>query len=91
MSASSLSWYVYILQCSDGTFYTGSSNNLEKRVLSHNTGRGAKYTRGRSPVLLLYSEKTIDKSAALKREIEIKKLSREGKKELVASSIEVAK
>jgi putative endonuclease len=68
---------VYILRCSDGSLYTGYTNNIEKRLSDHNGGKaGAKYTRGRRPVNLVYFEKYKTLSAALKREIKIKKLSR---------------
>ena len=69
--------YTYILQCADGTYYTGWTNNLEKRVEDHNQNRGAKYTRGRTPVKLVYSE-------TLKREAAIKRLSRSEKEALIA-------
>ena len=59
--------YTYILQCADGTYYTGWTNNLEKRVEDHNQNRGAKYTRGRTPVKLVYSETFETKSEALKK------------------------
>ena len=75
--------YIYILLCSDGTLYTGWTNDLEGRIGSHNAGRGAKYTRTRLPVRLVYCEKTNGRSEALKREIEIKKLSRKEKLELI--------
>ena len=75
--------YVYILKCSDGTLYTGYTNNLEKRVEAHNTGNGAKYTRSRRPVKMIYSEKFRSKSKALKREWEIKKMERVEKLRLV--------
>lgn len=74
--------YVYILKCSDDTLYTGYTNDLEKRIKTHNAKKGAKYTRGRTPVKLLYFEEFEDKSSALKREIAIKKLSREKKLKL---------
>ncbi len=76
-------WFVYILLCSDNTFYTGITNNLEKRIKAHNSGKGAKYTRGRLPVVLVYYEKKEDKSAALKREIAIKALKRQEKELLL--------
>ncbi|MFD1471172.1 GIY-YIG nuclease family protein [Companilactobacillus mishanensis] len=82
-SSTDKGYFVYILLCSDGTFYTGTSNNVEKRVATHNTGKGAKYTKVRLPVKLLYTEKLENKSAALKREIAIKKLSRSHKEELL--------
>lgn len=71
--------YIYILKCSDGTLYTGWTTNLEKRVKCHNNGKGAKYTRCRLPVELVYFEECINKSKALKREYEIKQLSRNKK------------
>ncbi len=77
--------YVYILLCSDHTLYTGWTNDLESRISSHNAGTGAKYTRTRLPVKLVYCEKLNTKSEALKREIEIKKLSRKKKLELIKS------
>jgi len=80
---------VYILRCSDGTFYTGATNNLEKRIIAHNTGEaGAKYTRSRRPVTLVYSEEFEDIHKALKREYVIKKLSRTQKEILVNSKRE---
>lgn len=70
-------YFIYILKCSDNTLYTGSTNDLEKRVLAHNTSKtAAKYTRARRPVKLVYSEKFRTKSRALKREWEIKKMKR---------------
>lgn len=75
--------YVYILQCSDGTFYTGWTNNLEKRIQCHNKGKGAKYTRGRRPVKLIYFEEFIEKRDAQKREVFIKRLTREKKLKLI--------
>lgn len=80
------SYYVYILLCSDETFYIGTSNNVEKRVKTHNSGKGAKYTRARRPVQLLYTEKLSDKSSALKREIELKKYSRSKKEKLLLNA-----
>lgn len=81
-----MSWVCYILQCADGTLYTGITNGLEKRLAAHNVGEGAKYTRGRSPVKLAYCESCADKSAALKREMEIKSLPRTKKLALVEAS-----
>lgn len=69
-------WICYILECADGTLYCGITNDLEKRLAAHNTGGGAKYTRGRTPVKLAYCETFADKSAALRREIVIKDLPR---------------
>jgi putative endonuclease len=76
-------YVVYILECSDGTLYTGITNRLQQRMKSHQQGKGAKYTRGRLPVRLRYVERGGDKSWALKREREIKKMSRRKKWELI--------
>ncbi len=76
-------FYIYILKCSDGTFYTGYTHSLDHRVIQHNEGKGAKYTRGRLPVTLVYFEKYETKSEAMKREYQIKQLSREEKMKLV--------
>jgi len=80
-------WYVYILRCNDDSFYTGISTNVGERLLRHNNGKGSKYTRSRRPVELAYMEKFQTKSQALKREIEIKKLSVENKKKLIKFGI----
>ncbi len=72
-------WICYLLQCSDQTLYCGITNDLTKRLAAHNAGEGAKYTRGRTPVKLKYSEPCADKSSALKREREIKALPRADK------------
>ncbi len=78
------SYYVYIVECSDKTLYTGWTNNIEKRIKEHNNGKnGAKYTRGRRPVKLIYRERCVNLSDALKREAMIKKLSRKQKLLLV--------
>ena len=71
-----MSWYVYMLRCGDGTLYTGVTDNVERRLAAHRAGKGAKYTRGRGPLELVYTEEVPDKSAALKREITIKNLTR---------------
>ena len=76
-------WKLYILRCGDGTLYTGISTDVEKRFAVHSSGKGAKYTRGRGPLELVYWEECGDHSAALKREVEIKKLSREEKEKLI--------
>jgi putative endonuclease len=68
--------HVYILRCSDGTLYTGWTNDLERRLKTHNLGKGAKYTRARLPVTLLYSEAFEDSGQARRREAEIKKMTR---------------
>ena len=75
--------YVYILRCADNTLYTGYANHLEERIVAHNTGKGAKYTRGRGPVVLVYYESYDDKSEALKREYALKQFSREKKIDLI--------
>ncbi len=75
--------YVYILKCGDNTLYTGWTNNLNKRIQTHAEGKGAKYTRGRLPVKLVYFEKFEDKISAQKREYAIKKLSKENKLKLL--------
>lgn len=68
-------WYVYILECADGSLYTGMTNHLTRRLAAHNAGKGAKYTKTRRPVRLRYSEKLQNQSQALRREAAIKKLS----------------
>jgi len=84
-----LSAFVYIVECRDGTFYTGWTNDLEKRLAAHNDGSGAKYTRGRGPVKLVYSEECASKGAALSRELAIKRLDRGGKLQLITGKITV--
>ena len=76
-------WYVYLLECSDGTLYTGCTPDLDRRISAHNAGRGAKYTRARRPVLLVYHEALPNRSAALRREAEIKSLTRAEKRLLI--------
>ena len=77
-------WYVYIAKCKDGTFYTGITTDLERRILEHNSSfKGAKYTKGRRPVRLVYSKKIKSKSLASKEECRIKKISREAKIKLI--------
>ncbi len=78
-----MAWTVYILRCSDGTLYTGMTDDMEKRLKTHNAGKGAKYTRARLPVEVAYTESCADKSAALKRELAIKKLTRKQKLQLI--------
>ncbi len=79
------SWYVYILRCGDDTLYCGITPDLEKRLEQHRSGKGAKYTRGRGPLELVYSEALPSRSEALKREAAIKRLRREEKLQLIAS------
>lgn len=76
-------WTVYILECSDGTLYTGITDDLQRRLKAHMEGKGAKYTRGRGPLKLRYRETAADKSAALKRECAIKRLRKCEKLELI--------
>jgi len=76
-------WHVYIVQCADQTLYTGVAKDVDTRVCQHNDGCGAKYTRGRRPVKLVYREPARDQSAALRRELEIKSLSRVAKRQLI--------
>lgn len=81
-------YYIYILKCKDGTYYTGYTNNIEKRVRIHNDKKGAKYTRGRTPVTLVYKESFATKAEALKREYMIKQMSRAEKEALIHSKAE---
>jgi len=76
-------WHVYILRCSDGSFYTGITNDLDARIIRHNKRRASAYTRSRTPVKLVYKEAHRTKSKALKREIEIKDLTRKSKLALI--------
>ena len=77
------SWYLYILRCGDGSLYTGITTDVQARLDAHRAGKGAKYTRGRAPLELVYSENCGDHSAALRREIAVKSLSRTEKMELI--------
>lgn len=77
--------YTYILKCNDGTLYTGWTNNLEKRIEAHNNKKGAKYTKSRIPVTLVYYETFERKEEAMSREFEIKRLTRKQKEELIKS------
>lgn len=80
-----MTWFVYIARCADGSLYTGVARDVERRLAQHNAGRGAKYTRSRGPVTLFYQEPCDDRSGALRREAEIRRLTRSGK---LALSIE---
>ena len=77
------SWYLYILRCGDGSLYTGITTDVQARLEAHRAGKGAKYTRGRAPLELVYSENCGDHSAALKREHQIKSLPRAEKLKLI--------
>ena len=79
-----MSWVVYILKCGDNSLYTGITNNLEGRLLAHEEGRGAKYTKGRGPFEVVYQKGYASRSKATVKEIEIKKLSLEDKRELIS-------
>ncbi len=79
-------WFVYILRCADDTLYTGSTDDVSRRTEAHNSGKGAKYTRGRGPVEVMYTEECESYSAALKREYAIKQLSRPEKQALIENN-----
>lgn len=79
-----MSWFVYMLRCRDGSLYTGYTDDVERRLAVHNSGKGAKYTRSRLPVSLVYREACADKSTALKREYAIKRLKKPEKEALIA-------
>jgi predicted GIY-YIG superfamily endonuclease len=76
-------WYLYILRCRDDSLYTGITTDVQSRLEAHRAGKGAKYTRGRGPLELVYSEACGDHSAALKRELAVKSLSRTEKMKLI--------
>jgi len=78
-----MKWFVYMLRCKDNSIYTGITNNLTKRIEAHLSGNGSKYLRGRPPLKLVYKENFLDRSAASKREIEIKKLKKKEKELLI--------
>ena len=78
-------WYLYVLRCGDGTFYTGITTDVERRLEEHRQGRGAKYTRGRGPLELAYQEECGNHSEALKREYAVKQLTREEKEDLIGN------
>jgi len=85
---SSSNWYVYILECADSSLYTGVTTDLERRVSEHNDGKkGAKYTRARRPVSLVYSETAASRSAACKRECALKKLNVADKHRLISATM----
>lgn len=87
ISQDNASWCVYMLECNDGTLYTGVTNNLENRLHQHNHGAaGAKYTRARRPVVLIYNESYPDKIQAMQREYAIKQLSRDEKLVLIKNN-----
>ncbi len=80
------SWYVYILRCRDDSLYTGMTNDLQHRLAAHNAGKGAKYTRGRRPVEMVYHEQFASESEARRREYRIKQLNRKEKLCLISAA-----
>ena len=82
-------WTLYILECGDGTLYTGITDDLERRLKAHEQGKGAKYTRGRGPLTLRYQESLADKSTALKREYEVKRLRKTDKLALINEKLQI--
>ena len=78
-----MSWFVYILECSDKTYYTGITTNLAERIIKHNSGKASKYTASRLPVALVYSEEYSNRSQASQAETSIKKMSREEKQQMI--------
>ena len=81
-----MNWIVYILKCADGTLYTGITNDLDRRMAEHEAGQGAKYTKGRGPLQLVYQENCRGRGLASKREIEIKSLERKAKLLLISTN-----
>jgi putative endonuclease len=79
-------WFVYILECADNTLYVGTTNDIEKRVIKHNTGKGAKYTRGRGPVKVIYSRSFESRAEACAEEYRLKRYSRNDKLAIVEKS-----
>ena len=82
-----LAWYVYLLRCGDGSLYAGSTNDMSRRLAAHQQGKGAKYTRSRLPVELVYQEEAPDQSAALRREAAIKRMTRQQKLKLLGGML----
>lgn len=80
-----MAWHVYIIECSDGSLYTGITNDLDKRIIAHNGGRGAKYTKSRRPVRLRFSEPAADRKHASQREYAIKSLRKAAKMRLITT------
>jgi len=83
-------WWVYVLRCGDGSLYTGATSDLPRRLAAHRAGRGARYTRGRGPIELAYSRPCADRSDALRREHEIKRMTAAAKRALFASDVSEA-
>ena len=82
-----MTWHVYIIECNDGSLYTGITNDLDKRITAHNAGLGAKYTKSRRPVNLRYSEAAQDRKQAIRREYVIKSLQKSAKINLIDSQL----
>ena len=82
--ATRMRWFCYLLECADGTLYAGITTSLDRRLAAHNTGSASKYTRARRPVRLVHTERYPDRSAATRRELALKRLSRAAKLSLVA-------
>ena len=80
-------WFVYIVRCSDGTLYTGVTTDADKRVAEHNRSQGARYTRSRQPVELVYLEPAADRGAALRRESEIKRMRSAAKRRMISGAV----
>ncbi len=80
-------WFVYILKCSDGSYYTGITNDLEKRLATHESGKGSKYVRAKLPFTLVHTEEFATKSEAARREFEVKKLTRTQKQTLIENNV----
>ena len=85
-----MKYFVYILQCADGTFYTGVTKDLQKRIIRHNRGHGARYTRGRLPVTLVYYEESDNLKSAMSREIRLRNLPRT-KKQIIVNRFKVTR
>lgn len=81
-----MQYWVYILRCGDDTLYTGITTDIKRRLLQHNEGAGAKYTRSRAPLRLVYREAQPDKSTALRRELAIKRMTRKSKLQLITAA-----
>lgn len=79
-------WYLYIVECRDGSLYTGITDDIPRRMEQHNSGKGAKYTRGRGPITLRYQENCGTHGDALRREIQVKRLTRQEKLELIKNA-----
>ena len=82
-----MTWHVYIIECNDGSLYTGITNNLDKRITAHNAGLGAKYTKSRRPVRLRYSERAPNRRLASQREYAIKSLKKSAKIDIIVNQL----